>query len=170
MAQSKAKLLVVGQSTNGNGIGPHISDPNDFPIPLEGIITVELTTGRVVEMVIGELEMLYELGEIPNELTRIAARELTVPTPTNDSEREKRFADRLKLVKWVVGRVLVSPKIDTARLYNDEVWQIYNMANSPALALDNFRRQQARHVGVVRPVQDVGTSAEPEGELSPTQE
>ena len=164
MATQKAKIVDVGQSTNGSG--PHISSPDDFPLPLSGVITVELTTGRVVQMVIGELEMLYELGEIPNELTRIAARELTVPSPANDSEREKRFADRARLVKWVVERVLVSPKMEVAHLYRDEVWQIYNMANSPALALDNFRRQQARHVGVVRPMQDVGTSAEPAGELS----
>lgn len=64
-----AKIL----SVNGNNV------PDDFPVPLEGTITVKLETGRVVEMVIGELSMLYEMGEIPNDLTAIAVRTLFPP-------------------------------------------------------------------------------------------
>lgn len=166
MATQKAKIVGM----NGNGVHAAVSDPANFPIPLEGVITVELTTGRVVQMVIGELEMLYERGEIPNELTRIAARELMTPPPTSEAEREKRYMERLRLVRWVAGRVLVAPQMDVAHLYHDEIWQIYDMANSPALALDNFRRQQARHVGVVPGQQDVEPTTEPAAAGTPLAE
>lgn len=154
--QNKAAILAV----NGNGATAIISSPDDFPVPLEGIITVELDTGRVVEMMIGELSMLYEMGEIPSELTAIAAKSLFPPAKENDAEREKRYWERWRLAKWLVGRVLVT-KIDVNRLYHDEIWQIYNMANSPARAMENFRRQQAGHVGSVSSLQDVEPSAEP---------
>jgi hypothetical protein len=154
--QSKATLVAV----NGNSVVPPVSDPHDFPHPLDGVITVKLDTGRVVEMVIGELSMLYEAGEIPNDLTSIAVRTLFPPAKEDENQREKRYWERWKIVKWLVGRVLKT-KIDLNRLYHDEIWQIYNMANSPALAMDNFRRQQTEHVGDLSGQQDVGTSAEP---------
>lgn len=155
-----AKIIAV----NGNG-----STPSDFPVPLEGTITVKLDTGRVVEMVIGELSMLYEMGEVPNELTPIAIRTLFPPAQEKESEREKRYFERWKVVKWLVSRVLVS-KIEVNRLYHDEIWQIYNMANSPALALENFRLQQAQHVADLSGQQDVGDTAEPTAERAATQE
>lgn len=164
-AQSKAKIISSANTNayrrGGSGALPQVSDPADFPVPLQGEITVELSSGRVVTMVIAELEMLYEMGEIPNDLARIAARELVVPVSSNESEREKRFMERLRLVKWVAGRVLVEPKIEIDRLYRTELWEIYEMANSPARALENFRVQQARHVGAVSGLQDVGAEAEP---------
>lgn len=132
-----------------------------LPAPLEGVITVELDTGRVVEMVIGELSMLYEMGEIPNDLTAIAAKSLFPPAQEKEADREKRYFERLKIVRWLVGRVMISPKIDVNKLYHDELWQIYNMANSPALAMENFRRQQAQHVADFSGREDVGDSTEP---------
>lgn len=149
-------------AVNGNQTGLLASFLEEYPVPLEGTITVQLDTGRVVEMVIGELSMLYEMGEIPNELTAIAAKTLFPPAQEKekDGEREKRYWERFKVAKWLVGRVLVT-NIDINRLYHDEIWQIYNMANSPALAMENFRRQQAQHVGDISGLENMGDSAEP---------
>lgn len=133
-------------AANGEALRP--SPVDVLPIPLEGSITVELDTGRVVEMVVGELSMLYELGEIPDELTEIAARELFPPDKSSDRNPPQRYAERMRLVRWVVERVLVT-KIPVNHLYHDELWEIWGLANSPARAMDNFRRQQARHVGSV---------------------
>jgi hypothetical protein len=168
MAAQKAKI--ISAASNGYDAPVPVSDPDDFPLPIDGEITVELSTGRVIRMVIGELEMFYAAGEIPDELTRIAARELTVPEPDDDKERERRYRERLRLRDWLVGRVLVAPKLDVDALYQNERWQIYNMANSPALALENFRRQQARHVGVVSAVQDVETATKPATQVEATAE
>lgn len=126
-----------------------------LPIPLQEPITVELDTGREVEMVIGELSMLYELGEIPDELTEIAARELFAPRADDDAGAAKRYAERMRLVRWVVQRVLVND-IPVEHLYHDEIWELYGLTNNPARALSNFRRQQARHVGTVSTLQDSG--------------
>lgn len=157
-------------ATNGNTL--RVTPAGDLPIPLHDSITVELDTGRVVEMVVGELSMLYELGEIPDDLTPIAARELLAPPKDEPpAAREKRYFERLKLARWVAGRVLTQPRvvekpkgnaeIAITGLYHDEIWQIYGLANSPASALDNFRRQQARHVATLPGQQDVGPQAEP---------
>lgn len=146
---------------NGNGHMPQVSPVDAFPAPLEGAITVKLDTGRVIEMVMGELSMLYEMGEIPDELTPIALKQLFPPSKEDEREREKRFWERFKLAKWLAARVVVSPQMDVARFYHDEIWQIYNLANSPAAALDNFRRQQALHVATLYQVQDARPTAEP---------
>lgn len=141
-----AKRLVA--ASNG-------AEPEHFPVPLTEAFTVELDTGRVVEMVIAELSMLYEAGEIPDELTPIAARQLFPPAAPNEREQQQRYRERLRLAKWVVSRVLRTP-IPVEQLYHDEIWQIYGLANDPARALDNFRRQQARHVAALPEVQDTG--------------
>lgn len=151
-----AKILSVNSNVNAQVIPAS----DDFPVPLEGAITVQLETGRVVEMVIGELSMLYEMGEIPNDLTAIAVRQLFPPAQEKESEREKRYFERWKVVKWLVQRVLVT-NINVNRLYHDEIWQIYNMANSPALAMENFRRQQEKRVGDLSGQQDMGDTTEP---------
>lgn len=153
-----------------NGNVRRVTQPGELPIPLHESITIELDTGRVVEMVVGELSMLYEVGEIPDDLTGIAARELFPPAKEEDREREKRYRERLRLAKWVVARVLRNPvvvdnpqaanEIAISHLYHDEIWDIYSLANSPARAMDNFRRQQARHVGAVSEMQDALAIAE----------
>lgn len=158
-----------------NGDALKVSPVDDFPVPLSGSIIVELDTGRVVELVIAELSMLYELGEIPDELTTIAAKTLFAPAQDKDErEREKNYMARLRLAKWVAARSLVNPRvvekptktneITINHLYHDEIWQIYNFALSPAFALDNFRLQQARHVAVVSGLQDVGDETEQHAE------
>ena len=167
MAKRSNATLVA---SNGDILRPTPADA--LPIPLRDPVTVELATGRVVEMVVGELEMLYELGEIPDDLTRVAVRELFPPANPDERERGERLRERLRLIKWVVRRVLVHPRVvDEPQgpdeiaidyLYNDEVWEIYRLANSPARALASFRRQQARRVGPVSRQQDVGATAEPE--------
>lgn len=174
MVAQKAKIMAVydigglAADLNDNRTGPQVSFLEEYPVPLEGTITVQLDTGRIVEMVIGELSMLYEMGEIPNELTAIAAKTLFPPVQEKDGEREKRYWERFKVAKWLVGRVLVT-KIAVNRLYHDEIWQIYNMANSPALAMENFRRQQTERMADVPGQQDVGDSAEstPESAAAP---
>lgn len=163
MAKTNASIV----ASNGNSL--RATPAGELPIPLHESITVELDTGRVVEMVVGELSMLYEAGEIPDELTGIAARELFPPAKEDEREREKRYRERLRLAKWVVGRVLRNPlvvenpqaanEIAITHLYHDEIWDIYSLANSPARAMDSFRRQQARHVGVVSEVQDAFATA-----------
>lgn len=145
-------------STNGNK--PQASPVEAFPAPLEEVITVELDTGRVVDMVIAELSMLYEAGDIPDELTPIAARALFPADPGSEQERERSYKERLRLAKWVAGKVLRCD-VPVERLYHDEVWHIYALANSPAEALRNFRRQQARHVDTAQQVQDVRATAQP---------
>lgn len=156
---NNAKII----ATNGAVPAIPVSTPDEYPVPLEGVITVKLETGRVVQMVIGELSMLYEMGEIPNELIPIAARSLFEPSKENDPEYEKRYWERWKLVKWLAGRVLKT-QIDPKRLFDEEVWQIYNLANNPGLAVRNFRRQQAGNVESVYELQDVGADTEPTAE------
>lgn len=165
--QNGASILAV--NGNGNGAVPHLSSPNDFPIPLEGIITVRLDTGRVVDMVIGELSMLYEVGEIPDDLKPIAAKQLFPAAQEKDSDREKRYWERFRVVKWLVERVTLGT-LDVARLYHDEIWQIYNMANNPAAAMENFRRQQTGDVGALSGLENMGTAAEPTLESATAQE
>lgn len=157
-------------ASNGETLRP--TPAGELPIPLHDSFTVELDTGRVVEMVVGELSMLYEAGEIPDELTKVAVRTLFPPATPDEREREQRYYERLRLAKWVVERVLVHPRVVDApqgegeiaisHLYHDEIWQIYELANSPARAMSNFRRQQARHVGTVSRQQDVEAAAESE--------
>jgi hypothetical protein len=142
-----------------------------FPIPGEEPITVELDTGRKVEMVIAELEMLYEAGDIPDELTAIAARQLFPPANENQSGREKRYWEQFKLAKHVVTKVLRNPivvatpmkagEIAINHLYRDEIWQIYRLANDPALALENFRRQQTGDVVAAQEGEGVRSITEP---------
>lgn len=154
-----------------NGVLLKPTPAGGLPIPLRDSITVELETGRVVEMVVGELSMLYEMGEVPDDLSSIAARELYPPASENPQERIKRNRERLRIAKWLVARVLRNPvvvekpeaahEIAIDHLYHDEIWEIWTLANSPARAMDNFRRQQARHVGAVSGLQDVGAATEP---------
>lgn len=150
---------IVG--TNGNGSKPQLSPPDGFPMPLEESIFVELGTGRVVEMVIGELSMYYEIGEIPDELKGIAAKVLFTTAKDDPKEVEKRYFDRLKLAKWTVSKVLRNNVVPISRFYHEEVWQIYNLANDPALAMEIFRLFQARHVGLGDERGDVGSTTEP---------
>ena len=149
-------------ATNGNGFKPQVSPMESFPVPLEESIFVELTTGRVVEMVIGELSMFYELGRIPDELKGVAAKILFTTAKDNPKEIEKRYFERLELAKWTASEVLVNNTTPVNRFYHDEIWEIYNYANDPARAMENFRLLKASHVGSVHGQQDVGTQAEPE--------
>lgn len=148
-------------ATNGNGYKPQISPQDEFPQPLEESIFVELSTGRVVEMVIGELSMFYELGEIPDELKGIAAKILFSAGKDDLKEVEKRYFERLKLARWTVGKVLRNSQVASERFFHDEIWEIYNLANDPARALENFRFFQAKHVESVSQVQDDGAVTEP---------
>jgi hypothetical protein len=162
--QSRTGIL----TSNGNL--PSVSPVTDFPAPLEETLVVKLDTGRVVKMVVAELSMLYEAGEIPDELTPIASRALFPAGKEDEREREHSYRERLRLAKWVAGRVLRNPvvvdnpkggnEITIGRLYHDEIWQIYGLANSPVEALRNFRRQQASHVGAAPEVQAVQPTAE----------
>lgn len=148
-------------ASNGNGSNPTVSPLDEFPAPLEESIFVELGTGRVVEMVIGELSMFYELGEIPDELKGIAAKVLFTTAKDDAKEVEKRYFERLKLAKWTVGKVLRNNVVPIARFYHEEVWQIYNLANDPALAMETFRLFQESHVGLGDERGDVGSTTEP---------
>lgn len=149
-------------ATNGSGFKPQVSPMDQFPAPLEESVFVELSTGRVVEMVIGELSMFYELGRIPDELKGIAAKILFTSAKDNPKEIEKRYFERLELAKWTVSEVLVNNSTPITRFYHEEIWEIYNYANDPARAMENFRLFQARHVGSVHGQQDVEAQAEPE--------
>lgn len=154
-----------------NGSAPLPSKANEFPVPLTGSVIIQLDTGRVVEMVVAELSMLYEAGEIPDELTPIASKVLFAPAKEEERDRERSYLDRLRLAKWVVKHVLRQPRvveepqtkyeIKISDLYHDEIWQIYQLANSPSVALATFRRQQAGHVAALSGRQDVGAEAEP---------
>ena len=152
----------VGPSTNG-------AVPEHFPLPLQEPFEVELETGRVVQMVIGELSMLLEAGDIPNDLLPIAVAQIYPPDKFDERAWAQQGKERLRLAKWLVGKVLRTPigssgpsaALTVDQLYHEEIWEIYGMANRPARALDNFRRQQARHVAVVSAMQDVGPVAEP---------
>lgn len=167
-----AKLPNSLVASNGNS--PKISTRADFPMPLGESIVVELETGRVVEMVVGELAMLYELGEIPDDLTALAARELFPPAKELDAERERRWRDRLKVARWLVSKVLRNPRvvdepkaaneISIGGFYISEIWEVYGLANDPALAMSNFRRQQARHVAALSGLQNLLPTAEPADE------
>lgn len=148
MAKTNAQVIA------SNGVALKPTAAGEIPLPLHDPFLVELDTGRVVEMVVAELEMLLEADEIPNELTSIAARELYQPV-TSDADRAKRGKERYQLAKWQAEHVLRGPT-KISELYSSEIWQIYNLANDPARALDNFRRQQTRHVGHLSGLQDVG--------------
>lgn len=148
-------------ATNGNGSRPQLSAEGEFPMPLEESIFVELSTGRVVEMVIGELSMFYELGEIPDELKGIAAKILFATVKDDIKEIEKRYFDRLKLARWTVGKVLRNNVVPLNRFFHEEIFEIYNMGNDPARAMENFRLFQESHVGLVHELQDVGGQTEP---------
>ncbi len=153
-----AKPEIIKPGNNGDL--PHISNPSEYPSPDEPII-VRLTTGRIIEMVIGEVETFLERGEIPNELIGIAAREL-LPPPKDETEEHaaKRIADRYRLAKWTT-RTVVRRGGPTERFFAGENWEVYNLANSPAMALANFRLQQAIHVDMLAQQQDIGLVAEP---------
>jgi len=153
MAKTNAQVIA------SNGVLLKPTPAGEIPLPLHDTFTVELGTGRVVEMVVAELDMLQDNGEIPNELAAIVAREL-YPPAANDAARAKHAAERYRLAKWLVEHVLRGPT-EFSELYSAEIWEIYNLANDPARALDNFRRQQTRHVGLVSGLQDVGGQAEP---------
>lgn len=151
----------MAKTLSRNGDRPRVSSIDEFPAPLEEVITVELDTGRVVDMVIAELYMLYEAGDIPDELTPVAVRALFPAGKENEAERERDYRERVRLARWVAGKVLRCD-VPVERLYLDEIWQIYELANKPAMAVRNFRRQQARHVATVSEVQDVEPVAERE--------
>jgi hypothetical protein len=157
-----AKRLHEAVVSNGNGYKPQVSPMDALPVPLEESIFVELSTGRIVEMVIGELSMFYELGRIPDELKRVAAKILFSAGKDDLKEVEKRYFERLELAKWTVSAVLVNNSTPLSRFYHDEIWEIYNLANDPARAMENFRFFKAKHVGAISGQQDVGTSTEPE--------
>lgn len=154
-----------------NGNGGEKTHAEFFPIPGEETIAVTLTTGRKVEMVVAELEMLYEAGDIPDELTAIAARQLFPPAKQDDEGREKRYFEQFRLAKHVVTKVLRKPiivatpmkagEIAINHLYRDEIWQIYRLANDPAEALGNFRRQQEGDVAAPQEGEGVRPTAEP---------
>lgn len=158
-------------SKHSNNNNNNDSNQEHLPIPGEEPITVTLDTGRVVEMVIAELEMLYEAGDIPDELTAIAARQLFPPANEKQEQREKRYFEQFKLAKHVVTKVLRKPivvatpmkpgEIAINHLYRDEIWQIYRLANDPAEALKNFRRQQAGDVVAAQESEGVRPTAEP---------
>lgn len=155
---------------NNSALQPTPNDPDFFPIPGEEVITVRLDTGRVVQMVIAELEMLYEAGDIPDQLTPIAARQLFPPPKEENVDREKRYFEQFGLAKHIVQKVLRSPivvatpmkpgEITIKQLYRDEIWQIYRLTNDPAAALENFRRQQGHDVETVSGLQNVGRATE----------
>lgn len=148
-------------TTNGNGYKPQVSPMDDFPAPLEETIFVELSTGRVVEMVIGELSMFLRLGKIPDELKGLAQKILFTPQKDNPVEVEKRYFQRFELAKWTASEVLRNNVVPVDRFYDTEIWDIYNFANDPASAFENFRFFKARHVGVVSEGGDVLEVAEP---------
>jgi hypothetical protein len=151
-------------ATNGNGFKPQISPMDEFPAPLEETIFVELSTGRIVEMVIGELSMFYELGRIPDELKSVAAKILFTSAKDEPRAIEKRYFERLELAKWTVSEVLRNNTVPINRFYHDEIWEIYNYANDPARAMENFRLYKARHVGLVSDSGDILEAAEPMSE------
>lgn len=156
-----AKRLNEAMVSNGNGFKPQVSAADAFPAPLDESIFVELSTGRVVEMVIGELSMFYELGRIPDELKSIAAKILFTAAKDDPRAVEKRYFERLELAKWTVSEALRNNSVPIDRFYHDEIWQIYNFANDPALAMENFRLYERRHVGVVPESGDILEAAEP---------
>ena len=155
-------------TTNGNGSKPQISPMDAFPAPLEETIFVELNTGRVVEMVIGELSMFYELGRIPDELKGIASKILFTQAKDNPKEIEKRYFERLELARWTASEVLRNNTTPMTRFYHDEIWEIYNLANDPARAMEKFRQYQRRDVGDISESGDLWQDAEPtlEGEAA----
>ena len=130
-----------------------------FPLPLQEPFEVQLETGRKVQLVIGELSMLLEAGDIPNDLLPIAVQQIYPPDKFDERAWAQQGSERLRLAKWLVGKVLRTP-VPVEQLYHEEVWEIYGLANRPARALDNFRRQQARHVAVISDLQDAGPVAE----------
>jgi hypothetical protein len=156
-----AKRLHEAVISNGNGYKPQVSAADALPVPLEESIFVELSTGRIVEMVIGELSMFYELGRIPDELKRMAAKILFTAGKDDLKEVEKRYFERLELAKWTVSEVLINNSTPLSRFYHEEIWEIYNLANDPARAMENFRFFQAKHVGVVSEGGDIRQAAEP---------
>jgi hypothetical protein len=153
----QAKIL----KPNSNSDMPRISNPADFPSPGEPI-TVELSTGRVIEMVIGELEMFYERGDVPDDLTAIAARSLVYVEEAEEpiKVRAQRGIDAYRLAVWLATQV-VKRGGPVGNFYRSEIWDVWKLANTPALALANFRRQQARHVEIASSLRDVPADAEP---------
>lgn len=149
----------------------NVQPEDHFPIPGEEAISVTLDTGRKIEMVVAELEMLYEAGDIPDELTAIAMRQLFPPAKQDDQGREKRYFEQFRLAKHVVTKVLRKPiivatpmkagEISINHLFRDEIWQIYRLANNPAEALENFRRQQEGDVAAAQESEGVRPTAEP---------
>lgn len=147
------------------------NSPDYMPIPGVDALAITLDTGRKIEMVVAELEMLYEAGDIPDELTAIAARQLFPPAKQDDKDREKRYFGQYRLAKYVVTKVLRKPiivatpmrpgEISINYLYRDEIWQIYRLANAPAEALENFRRQQEGDVAAAQEGEGVRPTAEP---------
>ena len=152
MAKTNAQVVAA----NGDILRP--TPAGELPLPLEGVITVELRTGRVVEMVVAELEALQEIGEIPNELAGLVARELYAPVK-DEGEYIQRGRERYKIAKWLVAHVLRGPT-KFAELFRSEIWEIYNMCQEPARALDNFRKFQARHVGRLSALPEMASDTE----------
>ena len=142
-----------------NGVLPPVSNPNDFDF--DKPMLVSLTTGRVVEMVLGEVEMFLERGEIPNELIGIATRQLLpIPAKETDEQAAKRIMERLQFAEWTATMV-VKRGGPTERFAKGEIWEVYNLANNPAMLLANFRHQQAVHVDLLAQQQDAELVAEP---------
>ncbi len=116
-------------------------------------------------MVIGELSMFFEAGDIPDTLLPIAIQQLFPPAVQSTAERAKHYAEELRLAKWLVGKVLRCA-VPVDQLYHDEIWEIYGLANAPARALENFRRQQAFTLATASGLRAIRPTAEPEAQIN----
>lgn len=142
-----------------NGDMPQVSAPDDFDY--DKPMLVRLTTGRVIEMVLGEIEMFLQHGEIPNELIGIATRQL-LPSPDKETDEQaaKRIMERLQMAEWTAAQV-VKRGGPIERFAKAEIWEVYNLANNPAMLLANFRLQQRINVDLLAQQQAIGLVAEP---------
>lgn len=132
----------------------------DEPQLAPGVVLsgLELSTGRKVDLALGELEQFYLQGEIPNDLLPIAARELFEENP-DPKKREHHYRERFKLARWLASENLRN-QTSVTELFAQEIWELWRYGNSPALALRNFRAQQEFRVGTVPGQQALGTEAE----------
>lgn len=123
-------------------------------------LEITLETGREVTMVLIEMTRFMERGEIPNELRAIAARTFYLEERKTPEEKMKDFLDRVRFGKWMTRQVVKSPA-NTDDFFDDEYLEVARLANNPAMALETFRKQQAKRLGLGDGVREVGADTKP---------
>lgn len=134
-------------------------------------VELRLATGRPVRMRLVELSRLYTGGKIPSHLTNYVAGLLWYePGSKSKSTSDENIRYNAEVMRLVAKAALVDPEIvDNPKtdseisfddLFDEELSEIYRLANSPAKALESFRRQQAEPMAAVSDLQDAGAEAE----------